>query len=90
MTAQTASTNIIGKETTHTNWLQRLGLFTIFLVCGFAILVFGSIYLKRGNWKLSLGIGCGYLMMKTDNIWGATIIHAAADLFAFIALLANA
>ena len=24
------------------------------------------------------------------SIWGATIIHAAADLFAFIALLANA
>ncbi|GEM_PF-3384542 len=23
------------------------------------------------------------------NIWGATLIHAAADLFAFIALLAN-
>jgi hypothetical protein len=29
-------------------------------------------------------------MMKTNNIWGAAIIHAAADLFAFIAMLANA
>jgi len=37
-----------------------------------------------------LGLACGYVMMKTDNIWGAVLIHAAADLFAFIALLANA
>jgi len=28
--------------------------------------------------------------MKTDSIWGATLIHAAADLFLFIAMLANA
>jgi membrane protease YdiL (CAAX protease family) len=41
-------------------------------------------------YALTLGIGCGYLMMKTDNIWGAMLIHAAADLFAFIAVLANA
>ena len=41
-------------------------------------------------YALTLGIGCGYLMMKTDSIWGATLIHAAADLFAFIAMLASA
>jgi len=39
---------------------------------------------------LTMGLACGYLMMKTDNIWGAVLIHAAADLFAFIAMLANA
>jgi membrane protease YdiL (CAAX protease family) len=39
---------------------------------------------------LTLGLACGYLIMKTDNIWGATLIHAAADLFLFIAVLANA
>ena len=39
---------------------------------------------------LALGLGCGYLMMKTDNIWGATLIHVASDLFLFIAVLANA
>lgn len=39
---------------------------------------------------LTLGLACGYLMMKTDSIWGATLIHAAADLFLFIAMLANA
>jgi membrane protease YdiL (CAAX protease family) len=39
---------------------------------------------------LALGLGCGYLMMKTDSIWGAVIIHAASDFFLFIAVLANA
>jgi membrane protease YdiL (CAAX protease family) len=39
---------------------------------------------------LALGLGCGYLMMKSDSIWGATLIHAAADFFLFIAVLANA
>jgi hypothetical protein len=27
-------------------------------------------------------------MVKTDSIWGAYLIHAAADLFLFIAMLA--
>jgi membrane protease YdiL (CAAX protease family) len=30
---------------------------------------------------LALGLGCGYLMQKTDNIWGAILVHAGADLF---------
>jgi membrane protease YdiL (CAAX protease family) len=38
---------------------------------------------------LALGLGCGYLMMKSDNIWGATLIHAASDFFLFVAVLAN-
>ena len=37
---------------------------------------------------VTLGLACGYLIMKTDSIWGAVIIHAAADLFLFIAMLA--
>lgn len=41
-------------------------------------------------YALSLGIACGYLIMKTGSLWGATLIHAAADLFLFIAMLANA
>jgi len=40
-------------------------------------------------YALTLGIGCGYLMMKTSNIWGSTIIHAAADLLGFIAVMAS-
>ena len=40
-------------------------------------------------YALTLGLACGYLMMKTDNIWGAVLIHAAADFFAFLAMFAN-
>lgn len=39
---------------------------------------------------LALGLGCGYLMMKSDNLWGAVVIHAASDFFLFVAVLANA
>jgi membrane protease YdiL (CAAX protease family) len=39
---------------------------------------------------LTLGLACGYLMMKSDSIWGAALIHAAADFFLFVAVLANA
>lgn len=39
---------------------------------------------------LALGLGCGYLMVKSDSIWGPVIIHAASDFFLFIAVLANA
>lgn len=36
----------------------------------------------------TMGIACGLLMVKTDSIWGAYMLHAAADLFLFIAMLA--
>ena len=36
----------------------------------------------------TLGIACGFLMVKTKSIWGAVLIHAAADWFLFIATLA--
>jgi membrane protease YdiL (CAAX protease family) len=36
----------------------------------------------------ALGLACGILMVKTDSVWGAYLIHAAADLFLFIATLA--
>jgi membrane protease YdiL (CAAX protease family) len=39
---------------------------------------------------VALGLACGYLMMKSDSIWGAMVIHAASDFFLFIAVLANA
>jgi membrane protease YdiL (CAAX protease family) len=38
---------------------------------------------------LTMGIGCAILMLKTDSIWGAFGLHAAADLFLFIAMLAT-
>ena len=37
----------------------------------------------------TLGLACGILMLKTDSIWGAVMVHGAADLFLFIALLAT-
>jgi membrane protease YdiL (CAAX protease family) len=36
----------------------------------------------------TMGLACSILMLKTDSIWGAYLIHAAADLFLFIATLA--
>ena len=36
----------------------------------------------------TLGLACSILMLKTDSIWGAFLVHAAADLFLFIAILA--
>lgn len=36
----------------------------------------------------TIGLACGILMLKTDSIWGAFLIHAAADLFLWIATLA--
>lgn len=39
---------------------------------------------------LALGLGCGYLMMKSGSLWGAVLIHAASDFFLFVAVLANA
>ena len=39
---------------------------------------------------LTMGLACGYLMMKTNSIWGAVLIHAGADFFLFIALLGSA
>ncbi len=38
----------------------------------------------------TLGLACGCLTIKTDSLWGATLIHIASDLFLFIATLANA
>jgi membrane protease YdiL (CAAX protease family) len=38
---------------------------------------------------LALGLACGTLMMKSDGIWGAVLIHAASDFFLFVAVLAR-
>jgi membrane protease YdiL (CAAX protease family) len=38
---------------------------------------------------LALGLACGYLMIKSDSIWGPMIIHAASDFFLFVAVLAS-
>jgi membrane protease YdiL (CAAX protease family) len=41
-------------------------------------------------YAFTMGLACGYLILKTDSLWGAVLIHAAADLFLFIAMLAGA
>jgi membrane protease YdiL (CAAX protease family) len=38
---------------------------------------------------LTLGLACGILMVKTDSLWGAVLIHAGADFFLFLAMLAS-
>jgi membrane protease YdiL (CAAX protease family) len=39
---------------------------------------------------LALGLACGYLMIQSDSIWGAVLIHAASDFFLFVAVLESA
>jgi membrane protease YdiL (CAAX protease family) len=39
---------------------------------------------------LALGLGCGYLMLKSDSLWGPVVIHTASDFFLFLAVLASA
>jgi membrane protease YdiL (CAAX protease family) len=51
MTAQTVNTNLLGKETTQTNWRQRLGLSFLFLAFGLLVFVIFSHYYPfyKGN-----------------------------------------
>jgi membrane protease YdiL (CAAX protease family) len=62
-------------------WFALLHLFSVSYLPPAAV----PIFLVN---TLTLGLGCGYLMLKTNSIWGAVLIHAAADLFLFIAMLA--
>jgi len=53
-----------------------------------------GIFLKRFEPVLanngSVWLTCGYLIVESDSLGGAVIIHAASDFFLFIAVLANA
>ena len=59
----------------------------VFTSIVFAVSHVGATYVAGGDilgfllTVLALGLGCGYLMQKTDNIWGAILVHAGADLF---------
>jgi membrane protease YdiL (CAAX protease family) len=61
----------------------------------FSLMHVGAVYLSPAAipfllaYALTLGLACGTLVMKTNSLWGAVLIHAAADLFGFIALLAS-
>ena len=70
MTTQTASPNLIDKETLQTNWLQRFGLFTLFMLCEAAIFIFGSYYFDvfptNKNLTYNLAVSAGFL---TITLW---------------------
>lgn len=61
----------------------------------FSLMHVGAVYVTPAAmpimlvYALTLGLGCGFLMMKTGSIWGAVLIHAAADFFLLISLFAN-
>jgi membrane protease YdiL (CAAX protease family) len=80
-------------------WLQPLigvGGAVLLTALVFAFMHAGATYLTPmalpfmlAN-TLTLGLACGYLLVKSNSIWGPTLIHAAADYFLFIAILAPA
>ena len=77
MTTQTSATNLIGKETTQPNWLQRLGLFIVFFACGLVIFVFGSNYFEifptnknlTYNVIVSVAFLIAALLLKRNKYW---------------------
>ena len=61
----------------------------------FALMHAGAVYFMPAAIPIflvntfTLGLACGYVMLKTDNLWGATLIHASADFFLFVVTLAS-
>jgi membrane protease YdiL (CAAX protease family) len=72
---------VAGAVTLTSIWFGAMHLLSVVYMPAFAI----PIYVVN---TLTMGIACGILMVKTDSIWGAYLLHAAADLFLFIAMLA--
>ncbi len=72
---------VVGAITLTSIWFGALHLLSVAYMPAFAI----PIYVVN---TLTMGIACGILMVKTESIWGAFLLHAAADLFLFIAILA--
>jgi membrane protease YdiL (CAAX protease family) len=62
-------------------WFGAMHLLGVVYMPAFAI----PIYMVN---TFTMGIACAILMVKTGSIWGAFGLHAAADLFLFIAMLA--
>jgi len=92
MTTQTASTNLIGKETTQTNWLQRLGRFLLFLFCEAAIFIFGSYYFDvfptNKNLAFNLAVSAVFLIAtlwfrydkRLNRHWQIPLVFFAASI----------
>jgi len=72
---------VVGTVILTSTWFGVMHLLGVVYMPAFAI----PIYVVN---TLTMGIACAILMLKTDSIWGAFGLHAAADLFLFIALLA--
>ncbi len=72
---------VVGTVILTSTWFGLMHLLSVVYMPAFAI----PIYVIN---TISMGIGCAILMLKTESIWGAFGLHAAADLFLFIALLA--
>lgn len=62
-------------------WFGVMHLLSVVYMPSFAI----PVYVVN---TITMGIACGILMVKTESVWGAFFLHAAADLFLFIAMLA--
>ena len=62
-------------------WFGFMHLLSVVYMPAFAI----PVYVVN---TITMGIACGILMVKTGSVWGAFFLHAAADLFLFIAMLA--
>jgi membrane protease YdiL (CAAX protease family) len=72
---------VVGTVILTSIWFGAMHFLSVVYMPAFAI----PIYVVN---TLTMGIACALLMLKTDSIWGAYLVHAAADLFLFIAMLA--
>ncbi|HSB65698.1 MAG TPA: CPBP family intramembrane glutamic endopeptidase [Anaerolineales bacterium] len=72
---------VAGTVILTSTWFGLMHLLGVVYMPAFAI----PVYVVN---TITMGIACAIIMLKTDSIWGAFGLHAAADLFLFIAMLA--
>ncbi len=72
---------VVGSIILSSIWFGLMHLLSVVYMPAFAI----PVYIVN---TITMGIACGILMVKTESVWGAFFLHAAADLFLFIAMLA--
>lgn len=72
---------VAGTVILTSTWFGVMHLLGVVYMPAFAI----PVYVVN---TITMGIACAILMLKTDSVWGAFGLHAAADLFLFIAMLA--
>jgi hypothetical protein len=77
MTAQAPNANLAENEIIPMSWLQRLGLFLLFMVCETAIFIFGSYYFNafptNKNLSYNLAVSAVFLIatlwFRFDKRW---------------------